>query len=299
MTTTGPSRVRLRLVIDPGVFVSGAISNGAPRQLLEAAVAGRITVIISPLLLAELDEVLHRPKFRRWFTLQRAEDLLHALQLLGELVPDPPSLPAELRQQICRDPGDDYLVALAEANDATFLVSGDRDLTELSYGPVTVRTPHAALAAVDQQHPWGAAFASGSDEEARRRAQVEGHDGVLACAGTFIVMLTTGDSEIALADLVTPESAATWMTTLDQARGRLAGRDALTSRPEYPSPDIAYVRVVPDPGEPIMATAEVLVDNSIILTMQRRPELLDINGFGGWRVHHLGDRFPIEQMPPR
>lgn len=266
-SAAGASRVRLRLVVDPGVFVSALISaKGPPRRLLEAAVAGRITVIVSPL-------------------------------LLGELVPDPPGLPGGLRQPVCRDPDDDYLVALAEAADTTFLVSGDRDLIELEYGPVVVRSPHAVVAVLNQPHAWGAAFVPGSDEESRRRAQAEGHDRVLRCAGSFIVLLNTGDSEIPLADLVTPESLPTWAATMESARARLAGREGVTSRPEYPTTDIAYVRVVPYPGAPTMATAEVMIDSPIILTLQRRPELLETNDLGGWRVHGLGGYYPIDQMP--
>lgn len=84
---------------------------------------------------------------------------------------------------------------------------------------------------------------------------------------------------------------------MELARAALAGRDGVTSRPEYPTTDIAYVRVVPYPRAASMATADVTIDSPIILTLPRRPELLETNDLGGWRVHGLGSYYPIDQMP--
>jgi len=51
-------------VIDPGVWISALIGKpGAPDELLEAATEGRIVVLVSPMLLAELQEVIERSKF--------------------------------------------------------------------------------------------------------------------------------------------------------------------------------------------------------------------------------------------
>jgi len=133
-----------RLVIDPGVLVSAALSaKAAPRRLLEAAIAGHITLVVSNLLLAELTEVLHRPKFQRRLTVTDVDSFVDTVTLLGERWPDPDRSD---RQAVCRDPKDEYLIALAEAAVADFVVSGDRDL--LLLGPVVVRTPALALAAI-------------------------------------------------------------------------------------------------------------------------------------------------------
>lgn len=56
----------LRVVIDPGVLVSAHISGqGAPAELIRRWIEGQIDILVSPLLLEELDGVLHRPKLRR------------------------------------------------------------------------------------------------------------------------------------------------------------------------------------------------------------------------------------------
>jgi uncharacterized protein len=56
---------------------------------------------------------------------------------MAEDPPDPPP--------VTRDPGDDYLVALAVRAGADVLVSGDSDLTGPKIAGVTVLTPRAFL----------------------------------------------------------------------------------------------------------------------------------------------------------
>jgi putative PIN family toxin of toxin-antitoxin system len=135
--------------MDPGVLVSAAISaKAAPRRLLEAAVAGRFTPIVSDLLIVELTDVLHRPKFRRWLSRTDADSFIQAVMLLGEHAPDPDRTS---RRVLCRDPDDEYLIALAEDSAATVLVSGDADLLVLEHGWVIVRSPNDALASLDHR----------------------------------------------------------------------------------------------------------------------------------------------------
>jgi putative PIN family toxin of toxin-antitoxin system len=82
--------------------------KGTP--LLQAAAEGRAVVLVSPLLLAELREVVNRAKFRRYFTIEEAESFIAALELLAHHVEDPSR---DRWVQICPDPDDDYLVALS------------------------------------------------------------------------------------------------------------------------------------------------------------------------------------------
>jgi predicted nucleic acid-binding protein len=50
---------------------------------------------------------------------------------------------------VCRDPRDDYLVALAVATHADAIVTGDHDLLELVEPPVSVLTPRALTERLD------------------------------------------------------------------------------------------------------------------------------------------------------
>ena len=58
----------IRVVVDPSVFVSAFIGDpeAGPGRLVDAWRDHRFVLVVSPLLLAELEEVLLRPKFARW-----------------------------------------------------------------------------------------------------------------------------------------------------------------------------------------------------------------------------------------
>lgn len=117
-----------RAVLDPGVLVSALITPaGGPAKLLLSARAGDFDLIVSPLLLDELESVLQRKKFRRYVDLDGVTAYLDLLRRDAELAADPET-PPPIR---CKDPDDDYLIALARSQNAA-LVSGDNDLLELA-----------------------------------------------------------------------------------------------------------------------------------------------------------------------
>lgn len=103
-------------------------------------------MIVSTELLGELTEVLARERFRRWFTAEEADAFVVALGLVATSVGDPPA-----QAGLTSDPDDDYLVALARAAHADYLVSGDRHLTQLPDPDPPVLTPRAFLELLDLQ----------------------------------------------------------------------------------------------------------------------------------------------------
>ena len=85
----------MAVILDVNVFVSAALSsNGPPAALVRALRDGDLEVVVSPTLLAELDEVLRRPKFRRFITLDEVDELVHEIALLCRVEPDPRAEPA-------------------------------------------------------------------------------------------------------------------------------------------------------------------------------------------------------------
>jgi putative PIN family toxin of toxin-antitoxin system len=117
-----------RAVLDPGVLVSALITPaGIPAELLLAARSGSFELIASPLLLKELESVLRREKFRRYVDLEVVAAYIDLLWREADLAPDP-EMPGPIR---CKDPDDDYLIALAHDQNAA-LISGDRHLLELA-----------------------------------------------------------------------------------------------------------------------------------------------------------------------
>ncbi|MFO1469020.1 MAG: putative toxin-antitoxin system toxin component, PIN family [Steroidobacteraceae bacterium] len=120
----------MRIVADTNTVLSGLLwqGSGPPRQIINRARAGAITLHTSLVLLAELAEVIARSKFTR--RIQNANlsaaSLVADYQRLAVLV-DPQPLPAP----VSRDPDDDQVLACALAAGAARIVSGDRDLLDL------------------------------------------------------------------------------------------------------------------------------------------------------------------------
>ena len=131
-----------RVVLDPGVLASALITpSGAPAKLLLEMRAGGLELIVSPLLLGELEGVLGREKFRRYVDLGTVRDYIDLLRREGLAAPDPED-PPSLRSP---DPDDDYLIALAHSQNAV-LVSGDSHLLDLA-GGAPILSPADLLAA--------------------------------------------------------------------------------------------------------------------------------------------------------
>jgi len=128
----------IRVVVDPGVFVSALIGRrgSAPDLVMRALIAERVVVVASPLLLAELAQVLRRPKFARYVDDRARREFVERIQRLAAIVDDPTDLPSATR-----DPKDDYLVALARREEVDAMVSGDRDLLDADIERPAVWTP--------------------------------------------------------------------------------------------------------------------------------------------------------------
>ena len=137
MTSAPPRRV----VIDPNVFVSTAITPaGHLRRILTLSDSGAVTPIVTEHLVDEVADVLARPKFRRYVDVAGVADFLAEVRRLGEWHSDPLDPP-----KICRDPDDDYLLALAIASKADALVTGDDDLPAVPNPGVEIITPRELL----------------------------------------------------------------------------------------------------------------------------------------------------------
>jgi len=117
----------LRVVADANVLISAALARSpqAPSVLtLDAALDGRPELITSPLLLREIAMVLARPRLQKYLSADEALRFITDLATQTSLLADPPGpYPA-----VCRDPRDDYLVALATAHATDAIVTGDLDL---------------------------------------------------------------------------------------------------------------------------------------------------------------------------
>jgi putative PIN family toxin of toxin-antitoxin system len=113
-------------VVDANIIVSAFLSKeGKARQALDKSQTDGV-VLMSVAVLAELQEVLARPKFDKYITVAERKSLLARLIKTAQFVDI-----AEV-VKICRDPKDDKYLELAVNGKATYIVSGDADLLVLN-----------------------------------------------------------------------------------------------------------------------------------------------------------------------
>ena len=131
----------MRALLDVNVLIAGLLSRtGSPARLLGKWLEGEFELVISDLLLHELEKTLARPKLR---CLLDDDEISAFLELLRGGLADWVEDPGEPPSIKSRDPRDDYLIAVARSAQAT-LVTGDADLLELS-GSIPVMSPRAFL----------------------------------------------------------------------------------------------------------------------------------------------------------
>jgi putative PIN family toxin of toxin-antitoxin system len=112
-----------RVVLDTNVYISALLFGGFPGSVLELAILGAFTLILSPALLDELDEKL-RAKFE--MTMEDTAFLRARLETVGEIVE-----PGEVLKVIVDDPDDNRVLECAVKGKADLIVSGDRHLLKL------------------------------------------------------------------------------------------------------------------------------------------------------------------------
>lgn len=118
----------MRVVVDTNILVGYLITH---RPLIAEIVdvylaRGDFTLLISPVLLEELDRVLQYPRLHRYYDAETRLRFVALIAALSETVDLPDEVP-----RICRDPADDWVIACAVVGGADVIVSGDQDLLDL------------------------------------------------------------------------------------------------------------------------------------------------------------------------
>lgn len=118
----------MRLVIDTNILISALLAAGSlPAHLIVLWREGRFDLLTSAEQLDELLRVTRYPKLRARLVPAQAGRLINELRDIAVLLKDLPTV------TVCPDPYDNYLLAMASAGEADFLVTGDkRDLLGIS-----------------------------------------------------------------------------------------------------------------------------------------------------------------------
>lgn len=142
----------MKMLLDTYLLVSGIISSGVPRRLLDGARRGEFGLISSESLLSELLDVLGRGKFAA--RLAQAgltpESLVHELRGICTVV-----TPLSVPRVVLTDPDDDHVLAAAYAGGVDLIVSGDRrDLLPLQHhAGIPIVTAREALDRLEARTP--------------------------------------------------------------------------------------------------------------------------------------------------
>ena len=114
----------MNVVLDTNIWVSFLIGQNLD-EMEDRFLLNDIHILTSEDQLREVRDVIARPMFARYFSIVERDSLEEFL--VKTALPVSPSEKIEL----CRDPKDDFLLEIANAGDADYLVTGDEDLLVL------------------------------------------------------------------------------------------------------------------------------------------------------------------------
>ena len=116
-----PERKRIRVIIDTNIFISFLIGKRLA-NLRQTIVNSFIQLVFSEQIIRELKVVTSRPKFKKYFNPDDVSDLIDLINTIGIIF----NITRE--PDICRDPKDNFLLALSDKGTVDYLVTGDTDL---------------------------------------------------------------------------------------------------------------------------------------------------------------------------
>ena len=121
----------MRVILDANVLLGALISpHGAPDLIYRAWRASKFELVSSTTQLDELRRASRYPKLKNILPAHRVGTMVNNMQ--RALVLD--VLPPLSAKQDLRDPNDAFLLAMAQASEANYLVTGDRRAGLLQLG---------------------------------------------------------------------------------------------------------------------------------------------------------------------
>ena len=116
----------MKVILDCNIWISFLLSKQdclLKRMLMDT----RFDIYVCEELLSEIINVARRDKIRKRVSENELQQLLKIIDAFCIK-----TTISQIAESIIRDPKDVYLLSLAETIDANYIVSGDKDLTELN-----------------------------------------------------------------------------------------------------------------------------------------------------------------------
>ena len=131
--------MKIKVVIDTNVFISGIFFSGPPSRILKAWQDDRIQIAASEDIITEYKRVIDT--FSVKFEDINFDPILELLLIEAELVPS-----YSFTEPVCEDPDDDKFLACAIASKSKYIISGDKHLLKIgSYVNSSIVTPRYFL----------------------------------------------------------------------------------------------------------------------------------------------------------
>lgn len=130
----------IRAVLDTNTFVSAVISVqlSVSQEIYQNFIDKHFLLIVSPSLLAEVDEVLHRKRVMKFHKLspEKLQEIMNQLTSLSYIVP------GNTIVDIVRDPDDNKILSAGVEGQANYIITRDEDLLDLKeYQRIKIITP--------------------------------------------------------------------------------------------------------------------------------------------------------------
>ncbi len=130
----------IRAVLDTNTLVSAVINTpfSVSQEVYQNFINRKFVLIISPLILEELDEVIHRKSVTKFHKRpdKELQEVIKDLTNMSYLVPGVTKI------EVVRDSDDNMIVAAAIEGKADYIISRDGDLLDLkSYRGIKIITP--------------------------------------------------------------------------------------------------------------------------------------------------------------
>ena len=113
----------MKVVVDTNVYLAGFATRGISSGVVEICIQNHELIICTEL----LEEVRRNLSKKFKVPQARIEEIAGFLENAADMV-----VPFDLPADSCRDPNDVFLLGLAEASDADCIVTGDKDLLDMT-----------------------------------------------------------------------------------------------------------------------------------------------------------------------
>lgn len=126
----------MNAIVDTNVLISGIFfESGPPDKIIKALINNKFNLVISPEILTEYIETI--AELRLGYPQVNVDNLMDKIFRKSHMY-----VAGRLPRPVCRDPKDDMFLACAVASKTKIIISGDKDLLNVSgYKDIEVLTP--------------------------------------------------------------------------------------------------------------------------------------------------------------